>query len=71
MLPALLLRRSSRRLDFSRTVAAQAAVHGYTTAFTWAAAVFALGALTAWLLLPSGAPDPEPDPAAVEPVFAH
>jgi EmrB/QacA subfamily drug resistance transporter len=52
-------------------VAAQAAVHGYTTAFTWAAAVFAVGALTAWLLLPSGAPDVAPDAAAVEPVFAH
>ena len=52
-------------------VAAQAAVHGYTTAFTWAAAVFALGSVTAWLLLPSGAPDLGPDPAAVEPVFAH
>jgi EmrB/QacA subfamily drug resistance transporter len=51
-------------------VAAQAAVHGYTTAFTWAAGVFAIGALTAWLLLPSGAPDVAPDAAAVEPVFA-
>jgi EmrB/QacA subfamily drug resistance transporter len=52
-------------------VAAQAAVHGYTTAFTWAAGVFAVGAVTAWLLLPSGAPDVAPDDAAVEPVFAH
>ena len=51
--------------------AAQAAVHGYTAAFTWAAAVFAVGALAAWLLLPSGAPDGTPDAAAVEPVFAH
>jgi Na+/melibiose symporter-like transporter len=52
-------------------VAAQAAVHGYTTAFTWAAAIFAVGALTAWLLLPSGASDGAPDAAALEPVFAH
>jgi EmrB/QacA subfamily drug resistance transporter len=52
-------------------VAAQAAVHGYTAAFTWAAAVFAVGAVMAWLLLPSGAPDVAPDAAAVEPVFAH
>jgi EmrB/QacA subfamily drug resistance transporter len=52
-------------------VAAQAAVHGYTTAFTWAAGVFAVGALIAWLLLPSGAPDVAPDGAAAEPVFAH
>jgi EmrB/QacA subfamily drug resistance transporter len=51
-------------------VAAQAAVHGYTTAFTWAAGVFAVGALVAWRLLPSGAPDVAVDPAA-EPVFAH
>jgi EmrB/QacA subfamily drug resistance transporter len=51
-------------------VAAQAAVHGYTTAFTWAAAVFAVGALLAWLLLPSGAPEVSPG-TAVEPVFAH
>jgi EmrB/QacA subfamily drug resistance transporter len=50
--------------------AAQAAVQGYTTAFTWAAAIFALGALIAWLLLPSGAPEVESG-AAVEPVFAH
>jgi EmrB/QacA subfamily drug resistance transporter len=49
---------------------AQAAVHGYTTAFTWAAAVFAVGALISWLLLPSGAPDVAPG-TAVEPVFAH
>jgi EmrB/QacA subfamily drug resistance transporter len=52
-------------------VAAQAAVHGYTTAFTWAAGVFAVGALMAWLLLPSGAPGVAPDGAAAEPVFAH
>jgi EmrB/QacA subfamily drug resistance transporter len=51
-------------------VAAQAAVHGYTAAFTWAAAIFAAGAVIAWLLLPSGAPDVAAD-AAVEPVFAH
>jgi hypothetical protein len=50
-------------------VAAQAAVHGYTTAFMWAAAVFAVGAVTAWLMLPSGAPDAASD--ANEPVFAH
>jgi EmrB/QacA subfamily drug resistance transporter len=52
-------------------VAAQAAVHGYTTAFTWAAAVFAVGALLAWRLLPSGAPDVAPDADAAEPVLAH
>ncbi|HEX6697128.1 MAG TPA: MFS transporter [Solirubrobacteraceae bacterium] len=52
-------------------VAAQAAVHGYTAAFTWAAAVFAVGALMAWLLLPSDAPEVAPDAAGAEPVFAH
>jgi EmrB/QacA subfamily drug resistance transporter len=51
-------------------IAAQAAVHGYTTAFMWAAAVFAAGALMAWLLLPSGAPEAAAG-AAAEPVFAH
>jgi hypothetical protein len=52
-------------------VAAQAAVHGYTTAFAWAAAVFAVGAVAAWLLLPSGAPDLAPDADAAEPVLAY
>ena len=52
-------------------VAAQAAVHGYTTAFTWAAGVFGIGALMAWLLLPSGAPDVAPDAAVAEPALAH
>jgi len=32
--------------------------------------VFALGALTAWLLLPSGAPDVPADAGSAEPVFA-
>jgi EmrB/QacA subfamily drug resistance transporter len=51
-------------------LAAQAAVHGYTTAFMWSAAIFAIGALAAWLLLPSGVPEGEADPSA-ELVFAH
>jgi EmrB/QacA subfamily drug resistance transporter len=46
----------------------QAAVHGYTTAFLWSAAIFAIGGLVSWVLLSRGAP--EVDPAA-EPVFAH
>ncbi|MEA2133752.1 MAG: hypothetical protein QOC68_1661, partial [Solirubrobacteraceae bacterium] len=49
---------------------AQAAVHGYTTAFTWSAGIFTVGALVSWLLLPSGAPELEPD-APAELVFAH
>jgi EmrB/QacA subfamily drug resistance transporter len=52
-------------------VAEQAAVHGYTTAFTWAAGVSAIGALMAWALLLSGAPDVDHDAASMEPVFAH
>jgi predicted MFS family arabinose efflux permease len=52
------------------SVAAEAAVHGYTTAFAWSAAIFAAGAVIAWLLLPSGAPDVVAD-ASVEPAFAH
>ncbi|HET8952607.1 MAG TPA: MFS transporter [Solirubrobacteraceae bacterium] len=49
-------------------VLAQSAVHGYTTAFTWAAAIFAAGSIAAWLLLPSEAPEPSVN---AEPVFAH
>jgi EmrB/QacA subfamily drug resistance transporter len=51
-------------------LAAQAAVHGYTSAFAWSAGIFAIGALASWLLLPSGAPELEPD-APAELVFAH
>ncbi len=51
-------------------LAAQAAVHGYTTAFTWSAGIFVVGALVSWLLLPSGAPVLEPD-APAELAFAH
>jgi EmrB/QacA subfamily drug resistance transporter len=51
-------------------VAAQSAVHGYTVAFTWSAAVFAVGAVMAWFMMPGGAPDVALD-ADAEPVFAH
>jgi len=51
-------------------LAAQAAVHGYTTAFTWSAGIFVIGALASWLLLPAGAPAVEPD-APAELAFAH
>jgi EmrB/QacA subfamily drug resistance transporter len=49
-------------------VAAQAAVHGYTTAFWWSAAIFAVGAITTGILLRSGAPELD---ASAEPVLAH
>jgi sugar phosphate permease len=41
-------------------VVASATVHGYTTAFWWAAAIFAAGAAVCGLLLRSGAPALEP-----------
>jgi EmrB/QacA subfamily drug resistance transporter len=49
-------------------VAAEAAVHGYTTAFSWAAGIFLAGALAAGLLLRSGAPQVEP---GAQPVLVH
>jgi hypothetical protein len=47
---------------------AQASIHGYTTAFAVAAAIFAVGAIVAGILFERGAPS-----AAVEgqPVLAH
>ena len=53
----------------SREVLAAAAVHGYTTAFWWSAAIFMVGAVVTGALLRSGAQ--ELDPAAAEPAFAH
>jgi MFS family permease len=47
---------------------AQAAVHGYTTAFWWAAAIFAIGAVASALLLRAGAPELDPE---AELVLAH
>jgi predicted MFS family arabinose efflux permease len=49
-------------------VAAAAAVHGYSTAFWWAAGIFAIGALVCGSLLRSGAPQID---AQAEPAFAH
>jgi EmrB/QacA subfamily drug resistance transporter len=49
-------------------VAAQAAVHGYTTAFTWSAAIFAGGAIICGLLIRPGTPQVKP---AAEPLLAH
>ncbi len=47
---------------------AEAAVHGYTTAFWWSAGIFLLGAVLCGTLLPSGVPEGE---ATGEPAFAH
>jgi Na+/melibiose symporter-like transporter len=54
--------------DATAELAANAAVHGYTTAFWWAAAIFAAGALVSALLLRSGAPQLEP---GAQPVLVH
>jgi EmrB/QacA subfamily drug resistance transporter len=50
------------------SVLADAAVHGYTTAFWWAAGIFAVGAAVTGLVLRSGVPQYAP---AAEPVLAH
>jgi EmrB/QacA subfamily drug resistance transporter len=50
------------------SLAAQAAVHGYTTAFWWSAGIFAVGAIVCGLLLRGGAPRYEP---SAEPLLVH
>ena len=47
----------------SPAITAEAAVHGYITAFWWAAAIFAAGAVICGLLLQPGAPRLDPPPA--------
>jgi EmrB/QacA subfamily drug resistance transporter len=54
----------------SAELAQAAAVHGYTTAFLWSAAIFAVGALISWTLLSRGAPEVDAE-ASAELVFAH
>ena len=54
----------------SPEVLAAAAVHGYTTAFWWSAAIFATGVLVSSLVLRSGVPQPATAPNA-EPALAH
>jgi EmrB/QacA subfamily drug resistance transporter len=49
-------------------VMAAAAVHGYTTAFWWSAAIFAFGAIASGLVFRGGVPQVVP---AGEPVLAH
>ena len=52
-----------------RELVAQAAVHGYTTAFWWSAAIFAVGAIVAAVLFErTGLPSPQPEG---QPVLAH
>jgi EmrB/QacA subfamily drug resistance transporter len=52
----------------SAALIAHATVHGYTTAFAWSAALFAIGAILAAVVFRRGAPQAAP---AAEPVFAH
>jgi EmrB/QacA subfamily drug resistance transporter len=47
---------------------AHAAIHGYTTAFAWAAAIFVVGAIVAAVLFERGVPSTA---AGAEPVLAH
>ena len=47
---------------------AQAAVHGYTTAFYWSAAIFAVAAVVCTALLRGGVHEPS---QVGEPVLAH
>ncbi len=52
-------------------LAAQAAVHGYTTAFWWAAAIFATGGVICGALLTRRSIEVAADVPAGEPAFAH
>ena len=52
----------------SQALMAEAAVHGYTVAFWWSAAIFAVGAVATALLLSSGVREQAP---GAEPVLAH
>jgi MFS family permease len=52
----------------TRALVAQASVHGYTTAFFWSAAIFAVAAVLCTALLRSGVHEPS---HVGEPVLAH
>jgi len=47
----------------SPSVAAQAAIHSYTTAFWWSAGIFVLGAVICAIVLRPGVPQMDPDAA--------
>jgi hypothetical protein len=51
----------------SRSLAQDAAVHGYAAAFWWAAGLFALGFLVATFIIPKRSATPVSQPAAPEP----
>jgi predicted MFS family arabinose efflux permease len=54
----------------SQAAITAAAVHGYTTAFYWSAAIFVIGAIVSSLVFRGGVPQVAQSPAA-EPVLAH
>jgi EmrB/QacA subfamily drug resistance transporter len=54
----------------SAAAVARASVHGYTTAFAWSAAIFAVGAVVAAVLYKGGKPATEPAPATEAAAFA-
>jgi predicted MFS family arabinose efflux permease len=54
----------------TQNLVAAANVHGYTTAFWWAAGIFAAGAVICGVLLPDHVAEVEPD-AIVQPAFGH
>lgn len=55
----------------TRLLLAHAAVHGYSTAFGWAAAIFAVGAIVAWMLFERGTVALGVEAAAAVPATAH
>ncbi len=55
----------------TRLLVAHAAVHSYTVAFAWAAAIFAVGAIVAWMLFDRGTVALGVEAAAAEPATAH
>jgi EmrB/QacA subfamily drug resistance transporter len=59
---------SSFVADNGPASAPAAAVHGYTTAFWWSAAIFAVGAVISAVLLKSGVKQADPE---AEPVLSH
>jgi EmrB/QacA subfamily drug resistance transporter len=63
---------SSYLVGHARTqnLVAAANVHGYTTAFWWAAGIFAAGAIICGALLPNHVAEVEPD-ATAQPAFGH
>jgi EmrB/QacA subfamily drug resistance transporter len=52
----------------NKAIIAQAAIHGYTTAFYWSAAIFVIAAIACTALLRPGVHEPT---TVGEPVFAH